>query len=357
MKIIHCSDLHLDSALRSNLSPEKAAERGAELCTSFGRMVRYAVREGVDAVLIAGDLFDSAHVSARTSDFVLEQICSAPHVTFFCIRGNHDEYHPAFADRKLPGNLVTFGPQWASHRCGDVVITAMQPEGSGWLSLYGDLKLNPQDLNIVMLHGQISTQPGTEQIALPLLRDKHIHYLALGHLHGYQQAALDLSGTYCYSGCLEGRGFDECGQKGFVLLETGGGRIRSRFVPFAARQLHEIIVDISGAETVTQILQRMEVAAEEIPQADLVKFVLQGAYTLQTQKDPVFWCKALAHRFWFVKIKDESRLKIDPEDYVHDASLKGEFVRLVLSSGRDETEQARLIACGIHALSGEEVAL
>ena len=186
MKIIHCSDLHLDSALRSNLSPEKAAERGAELCTSFGRMVRYAVREGVDAVLIAGDLFDSAHVSARTSDFVLEQICSAPHVTFFCIRGNHDEYHPAFADRKLPGNLVTFGPQWASHRCGDVVITAMQPEGSGWLSLYGDLKLNPQDLNIVMLHGQISTQPGTEQIALPLLRDKHIHYLALGHLHGYQ---------------------------------------------------------------------------------------------------------------------------------------------------------------------------
>ena len=357
MKIIHCSDLHLDSALRSNLSPEKAGERGAELCASFGRMVRLAVREGVEAILIAGDLFDSAHVSCRTIDYVLEQICSAPDVTFFCIRGNHDAYNPAFADRKLPENLVTFGTRWESHRCGDAVITAIEPEDRGWLTLYGDLKLNPQDLNIVMLHGQISTQPGEEQIALPLLRGKHIHYLALGHLHAHQKAALDLDGEYCYCGCLEGRGFDECGEKGFVLLETGGGRIRSRFVPFAVRQLHEIPVDISGAETVTQILHRMEAAAEDIPQADLVKFVLRGMYTLQTQKDPVFWQKALSQRFWFVKIYDESRLQIDREDYIHDVSLKGEFVRLVLSSGCGETEKARIISCGIRALSGEEVAL
>lgn len=357
MKIIHCGDLHLDSALVANLTPEKAKERNAELCAAFGRMVRYAVREGVQAVLIAGDLFDSAYVSGRTVDYLLEQLHSAPDVTFFCIRGNHDEYHPSFAGRKLPENLQTFGPEWESHRCGDVVITAMEPEGSGWLTLYEELKLNPQDLNIVMLHGQISTQPGMEQIALPLLRGKHIQYLALGHLHTYQKAPLDLDGEYCYCGCMEGRGFDECGEKGFVLLETCGGRICSRFVPFAARQLHEVAVDITGAETVTQILHRVETAADGIPQEDLVKFLLQGVYTTQTQKDPVFWQKMLASRFWFVKIKDESRLQIDQEDYAHDASLKGEFVRLVLSSDRDEAEKAQIINCGIRALGGEEVAL
>lgn len=357
MKIIHCSDLHLDSALRTHLSPEKAGARSAELCMAFGRMVRFAVRESVDAVLIAGDLFDSAHVSDRTADYVLEQIRSAPSVRFFCIRGNHDEYHPVFTGQKMPENLVTFGPKWESHRCGDVVITAMEPEGSGWLTLYEDLKLNTKDLNIVMLHGQVSTQPGQEQIALPYLRGRGIHYLALGHLHTYQEAPLDLDGAYCYCGCMEGRGFDECGEKGFVLLECGGGKICGRFVPFAARQLHEIAVDITGAETVTQILRRMEAVAAEIPQEDLVKFVLWGEYTLQTQKDPVFWQKALADRFWFVKIKDESHLRIEQEDYAHDASLKGEFVRLVLASGCDETEKARIISCGIRALGGEEVAL
>ena len=83
MKIIHCSDLHLDSALRTHLSPEKAKERNAELCASFGRMVCFARQEGVSAVLIAGDLFDSAYASEQTVDYVLEQIRSVPSVTFF----------------------------------------------------------------------------------------------------------------------------------------------------------------------------------------------------------------------------------------------------------------------------------
>ena len=48
---------------------------------------------------------------------------------------------------------------------------------------------------------------------------KNIDYLALGHIHKYKQAELDQRGVYCYSGCLEGRGFDECGEKGFVLLD------------------------------------------------------------------------------------------------------------------------------------------
>ena len=58
-----------------------------------------------------------------------------------------------------------------------------------------------------------------------------------------------------------------------------------------------------------------------------------------------------------MKIEDQSRLRIDREDYAHDASLKGEFVRLVLSSDRDEAQKARIISCGLQALSGEEVTL
>ena len=53
MKLIHCSDLHLDSALGSNFTPEKAQQRNAELCAAFARMVQFAVREQVQAVLKA----------------------------------------------------------------------------------------------------------------------------------------------------------------------------------------------------------------------------------------------------------------------------------------------------------------
>lgn len=58
MKLIHCADLHLDSSMTTHLTKEKAKERKAELLASFNRMMEYADRENVSAVLIAGDLFD-----------------------------------------------------------------------------------------------------------------------------------------------------------------------------------------------------------------------------------------------------------------------------------------------------------
>jgi len=357
VKLIHCSDLHLDSALRSNLTREKAKIRGAELCATFGRLVDFAKQEQVAAVLIAGDLFDSPYVSRRTVDFVLETIRSTGETEFFYLRGNHDARRDVFADCILPPNLKTFGPQWRSFRCGPVVITAMEPEGEDWLTMYAHLRLDETALNIVMLHGQISTQPAGEQIALPLLRNKHIRYLALGHLHAYSRAALDADGEYCYPGCPEGRGFDECGRKGFVLLETDGTRFRSEFVPFASRTLHERRVDISGAETVPQILSRLKQAAADIEPEDMVKFTLTGTCTLQTRKDLQFLQRMLEESFWFVKLKDESRLQVDRQSYEYDVSLKGEFVRSVLASDHSEAEKMRIITCGIGALNGEEVLL
>ena len=357
MKIIHCSDLHLDSPLGSNFSTEKASLRNAELRAAFARMVAFACREQVDAVLIAGDLFDSSYVSASTAAFVTEQICAAKGICFFYLRGNHDEARDVFEGTEKPENLKTFGNQWESIRWKEVVVTAMEPDGESWFRMYDRLRLNPKDLNIVMLHGQVATQPGAEKIALNLLKNKHIRYLALGHLHSFQKERLDSSGEYCYCGCLEGRGFDECGQKGFVLLEITGGRLESRFVPFASRTLYEIVVDISDCETATQILSAMKQEAKVIPQDDLVKFCLTGIYTLQTRKDIHFLQKMLEPEFWHVKIKDESHLAIDRKTYAYDVSLKGEFVRAVLASNYSEADKERIIDCGIRALSGEEVLL
>ena len=65
----------------------------------------------------------------------------------------------------------------------------------------------------------------------------------------------------------------------------------------------------------------------------------------------------LEETFWSVKIKDESRLQADRESYAYDVSLRGEFVRSVLSSDHSEEEKAHIITCGIRALNGEEVLL
>jgi len=353
MKILHCSDIHLDSSMERNLSAAQARERNAEICATFARLAAFAAEQQVTAVLIAGDLFDTQRVTAQTAGFVLDTVRSVPDVDFLYLRGNHDE--TGFEGMDLPKNLKTFGPDWTFHRYDNVVIAGMDVERGNWETIYDSLMLPENTVNIVTLHGQVSTQPGEELIALPKLKRKNIDYLALGHIHACQTGKLDERGTWCYCGCLEGRGFDELGPKGFVLLNAEENGVTTEFVPFARRTLEEVPVDISDLTTVSQILTAVQSAVQGIRADSLVKITLTGTYTLETQKDLNFLKKMMDGRFWFLKIKDESRLKIEKETYEHDISLKGEFIRLVMASDKSEEEKEQIICYGIRALSGEEV--
>ena len=355
MRLIHCSDLHLDSRMESNLPAGQARERKAEILGTFSRMVGWAQERKVDGVLICGDLFDSRRVSARTAELVLEVMENAADVAFFYLRGNHDEGRQIFDGRRLPPNVHTFGEDWTYYRLGDMVIAGMEP--GDWAGMYDTLALPEDTVNIVMLHGQEAARPGEELIALPRLRGRNIDYLALGHLHSHQERELDDRGRWAYCGCLEGRGFDECGEKGFVLVDTGEGRVETTFVPFAARQLREVVADISGCVTITQMRGVMESAAAGISPDSLVKFTLVGTYTPQTQKDLTYLAKYFSQRFWFVKIKDDSRFRIERGSYEHDISLKGEFIRMVMASDKSDDEKGRIICAGLQALAGEAVAL
>ena len=62
MKIIHTSDLHLDSPLTTRLASDKVRERKNELLFSFRKNVQAAKDNGADGFIIAGDLFDSDKV-------------------------------------------------------------------------------------------------------------------------------------------------------------------------------------------------------------------------------------------------------------------------------------------------------
>ena len=90
---------------------------------------------------------------------------------------------------------------------------------------------------------------------------------------------------------------------------------------------------------------------------DMVKVVLGGTCPAEAMLDLTHLRGILSEKFYFAKVKDETRLFINAEDYAHDISLKGEFVRRVLASSLSESEKERVIACGFRALSGEELGL
>ncbi|MBE6529291.1 MAG: DNA repair exonuclease [Ruminococcaceae bacterium] len=353
MKLIHTADLHLDSPL-ANFSAEQAKERRAELLDTFRRMVEFADKEGVCAILIAGDLFDSVkQVRKRTVKMILETVSLYPNIHFFYLAGNHDGgANLLVGNEAIPQNLHTFSDQWTTYDLGEASITAAQnplPEA---------LSLNSEQTNIILLHGQVTDtfSASGDEIPLRAYAEKGIDYLALGHIHSFAEYRVDDRAIACYSGTPEGRGFDECGEKGFVLLEiTPGKRLQTRFVPFAKRTLHEIRLDLSGCNTQTELERRAEMALAPIPATDLVKLTVCGEVDPDFEPDYHRIDRYLSERFWFGRRKDESALLIRPEDYQNDRSLKGEFIRLVRADeSLTDAERDAVIRIGLQALYGRK---
>ena len=218
--------------------------------------------------------------------------------------------------------------------------------------------LNKNDFNIVTMHGQESNYENqkdkTEIINLRELKNKNIDYLALGHIHKFKTEKLDNRGIYCYSGCLEGRGFDECGDKGFVLLDIENNKLKTEFIKNSIRNLEEIEVDISNTMTTTEVEQEIEKKLENISRENLIKIVLIGKVNVNSEKDINYLLKKYNDEFYFAKIYDRTSLKINYLDYENDISLKGEFIRMVLKEDIPEEEKKDIIMTGIRALSGEE---
>ncbi len=357
IKIIHCADLHLDSPMETHMTEEQASTRNTEIIHSFLRLTEYAAKNDVQAVIIAGDMFDGERVKTRTVDEVLDAIYRTPKVDYLYLVGNHDEAAHAFADHVLPDNLKIFDKEWKTYEYEGVSISGIEICEANARSLYLNVPYKENVINIITLHGQVGSVSGVDHVNISQLKNKGIDYLALGHLHTYSEQSLDSEGIYCYSGCLEGRGFDECEAKGFVLLTIEAGRIQHKFVPFSCRQLHRISVDITGLTKNSEIGQKMKEVTQNISSEDMVEFVLYGGVD-PTANIAVSYLKNLIKReFFFVKVKDETCMTINPEDYKNDISLKGEFIRLILNSDISEEDKAAIIRIGMQALMGEEITL
>lgn len=362
MKLIHCADLHLDSRMTANLNKEQAPERRKELLRTFTRMVEYAKKNNVRAILIAGDLFDTRNISALARNTVSDLICTNPEIDFLYLKGNHDSDNFLTKLEEIPPNLLLFGEEWNSYRYGNVVISGLELSESNRAVIYNSLVLNQEDINIVTLHGQTDeyiSKDQVERISLNELRNHNIDYLALGHIHSYVQRQLDNRGIYCYPGCLEGRGFDECGKKGFVLLDIDeqSHSVKTEFVPIASRMLYTLSVDVSGVQTTQEAAVRMEQAVNRTgyPSGSMVKFVLSGEVGVDTEINCEYLQDLFSDYFYFEKVEDHTRLRVDYSEYEKDASLKGEFIRMVLGSDLSEDKKTQVIRCGIDALSGEEI--
>ncbi|MDD4291178.1 MAG: DNA repair exonuclease [Clostridia bacterium] len=334
MKIIHTADLHLGSALTA-FGADKAAERRRELVGTFSRLADYAHESGAAAVLICGDLFDTAYPSPALVKEVLGIIARYADIFYLILCGNHDKNaKDVLSLENLPDNAILFDETLKRIR-----ICGVSFWGTSAAELNFNASPDPDEYNIVMAHGTLKGANENYDIDLRQLVGKNIDYLALGHYHTHNEGNIDNRGIWSYCGCLESRGFDECGTKGFVELDTEEGSLN--FVPFSERNAHYLTVDVSGLDAAgayEKIVKNMS----QVRTKDFVKVVLTGEAELSAKQLE----ENLKSKCYYIVVEDKTgAADIAGNDLVE------EFLSQLMSVCGDEKKRRTAARCGVEALT------
>ena len=365
MKIIHCADIHLDSKLSAHLDTDQAKEKRQDMLKAFLSMIKYAEKNSVNSVIIAGDLYDNKKISSEAKSKILDSINIHPDITFYYLKGNHDSESLLGDLEEIPDNLKLFENSWTTYSLGDcITITGIETTKSSVDSCYSKLNLDPRNINIVVMHGQeneYSNGDNTTAISIKDLRNKNIDYLALGHIHSYKYEKLDSRGFYCYSGCLEARGFDEIGDHGYVVLNVDeqNRTIEHEFIKISPKHNVKLVkADITDISTAKGIIEKAEEAFNNshIKSLDIVKVELVGEIPYNSKLNIEVIEKKLENYCFAIKVENKTSLKIDYSKFEKNKSLKGEFVRKVKDlNGVTDEDKIKIIRYGFQALKGEDI--
>ena len=363
MKILQVSDLHIDSKMETNFSSTQAKERNNEILVTFEKLFDVLEKENYSAMLIVGDMFDTKKATSKSFSYIMELIRKHDKKLFFYVAGNHDSESNLINDKEnLPQNLIIFDSKFSKHSLSEnVIIGGIKITNSNCFTLEKEIDFDSNKINILLLHGALSkttTKVDHENIYIGDLKNKNIDYLAIGHIHSYSSGKIDNRCTYAYSGCLEPRGFDEFGDKGYIsiLIDEENKKVVHEFIKFAKRKFHELNIDITNLKSSRQILDNIYENSNNISPDDIIKITLIGEYDEYLVKGIDLIESELNRKYYFAKISDKSKLKINIENYKDNFSLKGLFIKQVLESKKiPEQLKDEVIVTGIKALSGEEI--
>ena len=298
-RFVHAADIHLDSPLRSLAlrDPALADLVGNATRRAFTDIIDLCIDERVNALLIAGDLYDGDQTSMKTALFIAAQLrrLHEAGIATFIIRGNHDALSRITKELVLPDTVKVFGGRAdavaPAQGAGDVPVmihglSFAQPSApDSLLERYRP----PQEgvINIGLMHTSLDGAAGHDPYAPCSTRDLHesgFDYWALGHIH--KRTAIEGRCTIVMPGMPQGRDINEAGAKSVTLVTVGDDRsitLEERLTSVA--QFERVAVDLVGVtdwrEMVAAIGAALRTAREAAVAENLiVRLSLAGATPL-----------------------------------------------------------------------------
>ena len=210
-------------------------------------------------------------------------------------------------------------------------------------------------LNLMVLHGNVQGRDYAP-ISPAHIAASGLDYLALGHIH--QASGLQKSGNtfWAYPGCPEGRGFDELGDKGVLVVEIDPGRTTAHFRPLCLRRYQILEVDLTGC---ADPLAAVEAALPADTGMDIYRILLTGEFAMEGSSLTGLE-QALAPRFHALELRDRTRPPRDLWTRSGEDSLTGLFLQAMALQCKDRPDDETLqmaVRFGLAALeNGEDIA-
>ena len=286
LKLLHAADLHLDTPLKGLLETRGVSEKAAR-CTldAFTRVIDLALRENVDGVLLAGDLFDRRDRSLRARLHLGRQLdrLHEARIPSFLVAGNHDPLGPDDGHLGLPPTATIFGASWSevmvdrpagSYRVQG--ISHAQAEVRENLALLFHRNASAPDPTVGLLHCNVGGQQAHANYApcsVGDLAQADLDYWALGHVHTRECFPAG-RGLAAYPGNPQGRHVRETGARGCLLVEMDPAGRRpptTRFLPTDVLRWHWLHISLDAHESVEAILE--DTLARAAAEAGDVPFV------------------------------------------------------------------------------------
>jgi len=274
-KFLHAADIHLDSPLLGLERYEGAPVdeiRGATR-RAFENLVQLAIRETVDFVLIAGDLYDGDWKDASTGLYFVKQMARLREakIPVYLIAGNHDAQNKMTRELRFPDNVTIF----SSRKPETILLQSLEVAIHGQSYAAADMRENLAEdypkpvrdaFNIGLLHTCGAGAPGHAPYApctVPQLTGKGYQYWALGHVHTRQSLSEDPPAVF--PGNVQGRHIGETGPRGCVLVHVNDRhQITREFVPLDVMRWNLCEIDATGAADSEVVIDRFEARLREL---------------------------------------------------------------------------------------------
>lgn len=281
---IHAADLHLGAPFKGlrSIAPAWADVLLQAIPEAFRSVIETAIKEQVDFVVLAGDIFDNSHPSyADFSLFLsgLKQLQEAGIPVYF-VTGNHDPYiswDNSFA--VLPENVHLLGvtkPEFACYKKdgkplaligGRGYYTQSFPrtedisEGISRETAASELGVSAPFM-IGILHTGLDIDLTRSPVNPKTLLKRDVDYWACGHVHQPKMFPSKDDPRIGYSGCPQGRDMKEEGEHGvFKVTLSSNASTQIEFIPTAKVAWQHLKLDVSDAVTITDIQEKI-IAAE-----------------------------------------------------------------------------------------------